>query len=182
MGYFKHTGIITFDPRALSNGDKLFKPWWMIITMKPGDEIDSYYRWFVERHYGLRLQRPAFGPHISVIRNEETSQENWDKYKEKYNGKEIEFEHSGEIRTNGNHWWVRTYCDNLKDLREEMGYERNGMWGLHLTLGMPIPVQHEHSFYIWDCIKRFEMDMVDIDWKKEMELKINDKKPNYENC
>lgn len=167
---YKSYGKLTFDPLPLSgNKSVMFKPWWIILQMT--DDTDNYYRWFIEKRYGLKLQRPAWGGHISIVRGETTSQENWNIFKTKYDGKEIEFEHSGEIRTNGNHWWLRTYCDNLKDFREEMGYPRDGLWGLHLTIGVPIPLHLQHSFYLWDCIRRFELNEIDIDWKTEMELK-----------
>ncbi|HRW21788.1 MAG TPA: hypothetical protein P5509_07445, partial [Bacteroidales bacterium] len=85
----KHKGILKFDPRALSNADALFKSWWCVILSN--DDIGNYYSWFVERRYGLKLQRPAFGPHISLIRGEETTQENWDYFKNKYNNTNIEY-------------------------------------------------------------------------------------------
>ena len=65
------------------------------------------------------------------------------------------FEYDPSPKTNGKHWWLKIISEELKDMREEMGYPRNGLWGLHLTLGMPVLHQQEHSYYVWENIKKF---------------------------
>jgi hypothetical protein len=146
---FKSPGKIIFDPLPITgNAEKMFKPWWAIVTVD-GD-IDKYYRWFLQNHYGLVLQRPAWGPHISLIRGEEVNRELWEEFKAKYNNQPIEFHYEAGPRTNGGHWWLRVICDQLKDLRVDLGLPRDGKWGLHLTLGMPHPLHLEHSY----CIHR----------------------------
>jgi hypothetical protein len=145
---FKSPGKIVFDPLPISgNKEKMFKDWWSIVTIE-GD-VDNYYRWFLQKRYGLKLQRPAWGSHISFIRGEEVSKEIWDTFKSKLSGTEIEFEYESEPKSNGIHWWLTVHCDRLKDIREEMGLPRSGKWGLHLTLGLPILLHKEHSNYIW---------------------------------
>lgn len=163
----KSSGLVIFDPMALrGNKDVMFKPFWCIVQTQ--DDTDAYYKWFIEKRYGIKIQRPAWGCHVSVIRGEPTSQECWNNFKQKYNNIEIEFEHCGEIYTNGNHWWLQIYCERLKDIREEMGYSRDMFWDLHLTLGVPIPQQIDHSFYIWRNIQKFEPEYAKIEWKDEL--------------
>jgi len=149
-------GYICFDPRSLTNADKMFKPFWMIIKLYKDDNTREYYEWFIKKRYGLILQRPAFGAHISVIRGETIDKNIWNFYKEKYNNKDIKFYHKNELRTNGKHWWIKVYCDFVEDIREKMGYLRKGLFGLHLTLGMPILRQEVYSFYIHQNILKYE--------------------------
>ncbi len=132
-------GVISFDPNPIKGSTKkMFKPWWVIGRID-GD-IGNYYSYLLQKRHGIRLQRPAWGPHISVVRGEQTSQDNWDQFKEKYDEKSFKFTYEVSPKTNGDHWWLRVICDELKQLREDMGYSRDGKWGLHLTLGLPIPV------------------------------------------
>jgi hypothetical protein len=148
-------GKYVFDPLALTHSEKLFKPWWCIILLDENDDTGDYYRWFVKKRYGLKLQRPAFGTHISLIRGEETTPANWKIFKEKYDGKPVKFTHESELRTNGKHWWIRIKCDEAKDMREEMGYPREGKWGLHLTIGVPTPKFEQQSYDIMRYIEKF---------------------------
>lgn len=146
----KGKGFYNFDPLPLTgNATKLFKPGWMIITVP--DDISNYYSWFIRRRYGLKLMPPAWGPHISIIRGEGTKLDaiNWLLFKQKYHEKKVEFDYDIDVRTNGEHWWLKIYNDEIKDIREEMGLKRDPFWNLHLTIGSPVPVQMEHSEYLY---------------------------------
>ncbi|HRW21786.1 MAG TPA: hypothetical protein P5509_07435 [Bacteroidales bacterium] len=57
-------GKYVFDPLAITKSADLFKPFWVIIRLDDDDDTSDYYRWFIERRYGLKLQRPAWGSHI----------------------------------------------------------------------------------------------------------------------
>lgn len=176
---YKHTGKMIFDPKPLNGDVSMFKPYWSII--KTDDDFDSYYKWFLHKRYGynsilsitddyikpyneiygLKLQKPAWGSHISVIRGEikeglttdDEINEWWDYYKNKYNGKNYEFVYDLTPKTNGKHWWLKIYSDELTDLRKEMGLFKSDI-GLHITLGMTVPTYLEQSFYLWDLVKK----------------------------
>jgi len=151
----EYEGTIIFDPKAISDpSGKMFKPWWVIISLDPNDELGFFYTWLYERQHGIKLQRPAFGAHISVVRGEETNKDNWEKFKELYNNKPIKFIYELSPRTNGAHVWLRVRCDEIKDLREKMGYPRDGQWGLHLTLGGPTPLYLERNYSVWRMYKK----------------------------
>jgi len=146
----EYQGKIVFDPKAICDpSGKMFKPWWVIVSLGADNEFGAYYSWFYERQHGIKLQRPAFGSHISVINGEETDKDNWEKFKGLYHNKDIKFIYEMSPRTNGKHVWFRVRCDELKDLREQMGYSRDGKWGLHLTLGMPTPIYLERNYAVW---------------------------------
>ncbi|CAG7581250.1 MAG: hypothetical protein SLAVMIC_00749 [uncultured marine phage] len=207
----KSKGRIIFDPMPMMGGNDMFKPFWAIVIIS-GD-IGNYYRWLLEKnfglspwqtitdkeekrednHFGLRLQKPAWGAHISFIRGEafktpyhqtlkgtkqffnefpdlkkkkgfNTDQlyhylfankfitqkdlETWFEYKSRFNKKIIEFEYElcpYTVKNRSAHWWLRVKAEELKDIRQEMGYKREGHWGLHLTLGSPTPKTEDYS-------------------------------------
>ena len=151
MKTIKSHGIITFDPESIKDpSGKMFKPWWMII--KVDGDIVEYYSWWLEKRFGIKLQRPAWGAHISVIRNEESPV--WDKFKEKLNNKEIIFEYIPEPRSNGKHWWLKVTSDEILKIREDMGYLEDMKFAPHLTIGMPTPKTLDQSYYIWELYKK----------------------------
>jgi len=202
---------IIFDPMPIMGGNDMFKTFWAICIVS-GD-ISNYYRWLLEKEHGLlpwlsiddngnkiednniglKLQKPAWGSHISFIRGEsfktpyhqtargtsnffkefpelrkkknfntdtlyqylfvngyitQNDIDNWFKFKKKFDKKVIDFEYEVTpytVKNKSAHWWLRVKCEELKDIRQEMGYKREGHWGLHLTLGSPTPSSEEYS-------------------------------------
>ncbi|MEO6303505.1 MAG: hypothetical protein ABIP51_10040, partial [Bacteroidia bacterium] len=117
--FIESKGKIVFDPLVEKQKDN--KPFWAMV-MLDGD-ICLYYLWWLEKRFGLKLQKPLWGPHISFIRGEETGL--WNLIKEKYNGKDINFIYDLNVKSNGKHWWLRVTCEELKDIREELGLIRD---------------------------------------------------------
>jgi len=145
---------IEFDPKPLSgNSDSMFKPWWMIATID--GELTEYYAWFIKKRTGLLIQRPAWGAHISVIRGEKPigEQEAWDSVKAKYQNSEVTMFYDPNIRTNGDHWWMRAHCNDFFDIREELNLPKFSSLSFHLTIGRPIPRHKEMSDYFHRCFK-----------------------------
>lgn len=38
-----------------------------LLIVKVSNDVSRYYRWFIEKRYGLELDPPCFGSHISVL-------------------------------------------------------------------------------------------------------------------
>lgn len=152
---FKSKGKIKFDPKAIRDpSSKMFKPNWVIVTLEENDIVE-YYSWFLEKEYGIRLQRPAFGPHISLIRGEPINEDLWKIGKGKWDGHEVEFQYISPPRTNGKHWWLRIFDETeLERIRTDIGYDKKGMWVLHLTVGTPVPRHLERSYKVWNLFKK----------------------------
>lgn len=152
---FSTYGRIKFDPKAINDpSGKMFKPWWIVVILDDNDIVD-YYNWFMYKEFGLKLQRPAFGPHVSLVRGEEIDKERWEAGKERWDGHEVKITYWSPARTNGRHWWLRLSDEEeLLDIREDIGYSRYGAWILHLTLGMPVPKYIGQSYYIWELYKK----------------------------
>lgn len=124
----KSTGYLRFDPRM--KGQKVLDPFWLILQCD--SELVRYYKHWVFKGYFEKIMMPAWGAHITVIRNEKPAKpELWGKRA----GDFFEFEYDPEIRTNGRHYWLKVSSPSLLDFREELGLRRNPPISLHLTIG-----------------------------------------------
>jgi len=134
--WFEARGVIRYSPQRL--GNKESQKWWLVIDCP--EEIGKYYRhvMHVSSHRCFKLQRPYWGAHISVIRNETPPNPNlW----RKYDGEKIVFQYGKYIETNYNDqrwksfWWLDAQCERALDIREELGLQRNPHPQFHLTIG-----------------------------------------------
>jgi hypothetical protein len=74
-----------------------------------------------------------------------------------FNGKEIEFYLELEPRGNGRHWWLRAYSPDTENIRQCLGLPKDPYYGLHFTLGLVNDRNLDHSNYIIDTCKLFEL-------------------------
>lgn len=82
---------------------------------------------------GIKLAKPAWGAHITVIRGEKPADETvWGKYQ----GKFVSFLYSSNLCTDEKYWWLDVEAPFLLDIREECGLSRQPQIPLHLTLGL----------------------------------------------
>lgn len=128
---FKAEGKIIYDPTAGKAANK----WWMIVECPQGI-LDYYYYW-ITRKTKIRIQKPLFGSHVSVIRGEEPSKEYQHLWR-KHHEKTVTFYYEHEVFYADNFWWLRVKCDELKDIRKELGLNPEVEHGLHLTIGRKI--------------------------------------------
>jgi hypothetical protein len=80
----------------------------------------------------VRLSQPRWGAHISIISGEEPP------HKERWgarDGERIEFTYDLAPRSEGVFYWLEVGCDELLDLREQLGLPRLPQHPFHLTLG-----------------------------------------------
>jgi len=137
---FTSYGYLQYDPRFATRYD----PWWALLVCDKG--LAAFYRNLVAQQRtvdlrsedwlkmkglpesdkswpvkipGQRLNPPAWGPHISIVRGEKPSNiKAWSKYQ----GKRFAFEYDPQyINTNGKHWWFRVTSPELEDVRLELG-------------------------------------------------------------
>ena len=125
------TGTLRYSPKLVANRSE---KWWMIIDADP--EIGRLYRNLYKNYfYSCKfLQRPSWKEHITIIRDEEppiAKQALW----EKYQGKQIEFRYFPQLRTNGLYFWLDVECEELFQLRTELGLSRDPEVPFHLTIG-----------------------------------------------
>jgi hypothetical protein len=135
MEMYKSSGEIYFYPKKYSNKA------WAIINCEIG--IVEYYQYWIEKLYKIKLQKPKHGAHITCIREEQIKDEVYDELWTKNQNKTIIFEYSNKIETNGEHFWLPIICEEIFDIREEMGLVRKGEFSLHLTIGRLAPKDME---------------------------------------
>jgi hypothetical protein len=147
-GWLKSRGVIRYDPyrgRMTKN-----TKYWCVVEVD--SEIARYYRWWADRNLlnitmepGFGLNQPSGGAHISVIRGDfdvhkakdgsRVPQSHVDALWNKYQGREVDFLYSPDVRRtgNGHFWFVEVYCPFLTQIRDE--FDLPSDWRLHMTVG-----------------------------------------------
>lgn len=87
---------------------------------------------YLNGNRSLKLTRPVWGAHISVIRGERIPNA---KIWETDANKIIEFEYEPGVIDNGEYYWLKVKCPYLSELREKYGLAREPRFGFHLTIG-----------------------------------------------
>lgn len=124
--------MLRYSPKLL--GDRVSQNWWLVIDCDP--EIGDYYRhlYWIQHHKCRKLQRPAWKAHISVVRNEQPSEDRKSLW-EIYEGETVDFSYSPGGNCGGSFCWLSVQCETALDIREELGLPRKPHYSLHLTVG-----------------------------------------------
>jgi len=143
----KGVGTLRFDPQVKSTSRGR---WWLILECGEGWwNLYSYWsdqlgwgRWVHDRHGKLQwannqLVRPAWGPHVSVIRREKP-RKNLNRWGAQ-EGRRVEFWVDPFVHFNQEYWWLNARCPELLDIREFYGLRREPKMRLHLTVGRVSP-------------------------------------------
>jgi hypothetical protein len=133
----KSSGVFRYSPRTSSipNPSK----WWLVIDCD--EELARYYRslcnW--ENRASFKLNRPAWGSHISVIADElPPKAELWNLYA----GEIVEFEYEPILQNNGQYFWFSVKCNRAHEIRVELGLARDLKYPLHLTIGIDLEFKY----------------------------------------
>ncbi len=112
---------------------RIHREWWL-VTHCCEDLAHYYVSVFnhANRFAGVKIGSTHWGPHISIVRNEEPFDKAlWSLYHEQ----DIEFEYEPIYRTNGKHLWFDVKCDDMFRIRRRLGLDILPYYNLHLTLG-----------------------------------------------
>jgi hypothetical protein len=154
---FKIKGILDFTPVDVTRKHKSQSEWKCTAIIKTDCDIADYYAWFLKTRFSLVLNKPLRGTHVSFI-NDRMNKELFMEGSKIFNGREITFYYENMPRSNtGNHWWLRVWSTEAEDIRQALGLTRDPYFSLHLTLGLANEKNIEHSKYILECCKRFEL-------------------------
>lgn len=114
-----------------------------LIVQLPRDDLDLYYQWFITRHHGqnLQLQRPMYGPHVTIVSGNEhvPNLKAW----KKYQGNVITFEYDTVIRNHWQFWSLPVYSEQFQSIRKELGLKAEP--DFHITIGRQFdwqPISH----------------------------------------
>lgn len=128
-------GIIRYDPRITHRGRELFDPWWVILVYDSELLNRLHRKW--EHALGIKLSKPLWGAHVSVVRGEKPPlRAMWGSRE----GQSVTFQYSSVLRTARAAHLTRCYvwarCPELDAIREELGLPPFPAWNsYHMTVG-----------------------------------------------
>ena len=123
-------GIIRVVPSGAAEG------FWLYLECC--SELGRYYRYTARSMDTMfvRLMKPAWGTHMTVVRREVSPVCSPRQAAQFYEGIELEFKYYPEPSTNTKHVWLNVVADDLLDLRESLGLSRYPEYPLHVTVGV----------------------------------------------
>lgn len=128
-GRIQLTGELVYSPKLL--GDRISSKWW--LTVKSDTGLAKYWRhlYHLNANRCYKLQRPSWGEHITIVRNEEPPNK---KFWEKYAGINIPFYLTPEIYSNGEYFWMPATCAFGNMIRKELGLGKP-FYDFHFSIG-----------------------------------------------
>lgn len=161
------TGRIEFEPEDLTNKHIEQASWKKVAMVYFEGEMCEYYAWFIKKRYGILLNKPLRGAHISFINDSMSDLSNngektdaevnelWEKVKRRWDGKKVQIVLDLNAKTDSKHWWLNIphdERDQLQSIRAELGLSKPH-WGLHMSIGyVRSGIHEEHAKYIYTCI------------------------------
>lgn len=142
---FEVKGKISFDPINVTKKHSKQSEWKKVAIIELKDDYYSLYSWFLEKEYGVKLNKPLRGSHLTVI-NDIVDNKTYLKAKELFEGKEVTFYvDTTNVRANEKgHWWLKVYSDDAQNIRNVMGLGES-YFGFHLTIGLATHDELEKS-------------------------------------
>lgn len=155
---FEIRGKIEFDPVNVTKKHVKQSSWKKTAMVKFHCDTWAYYAWFLQKRFNLKLNKPLRGTHITII-NDMVDSEIYTQARKIFHGQELTFKYDPtNIRANDKgHWWLKVYCDDVRNIRNAMGLTSDPYFGLHMTIGLATHLQLEHSNYIKDQCVRFNL-------------------------
>lgn len=163
----KYQGLIHFNPVDVTKKHQKQSDWKRIAMINFEGEICQYYSWFLNKRYGIMLNKPLRNAHVSFINdsiydiqkalNKKDIDADWENLKAKYNRKPMEIELDLFIKSNGKHWWINVSESSrieLNKIRSEIGLGKP-FFGLHMSVGYVNEYYEEQSNYILNICTKF---------------------------
>lgn len=130
--YLEVDGVLRYNPKR----DKLKKTrsaddFFLIIDF-PND-IGEYYRHWVKKRFGLFLNPPAYGCHITVLDGRTPVSKEYLKHWKKYDKQSIKIQYSPDIYQHWKFWCLPIVSNDVIMIRNELGFFEDKP--LHVTIG-----------------------------------------------
>ena len=139
MNVVEVIGTIVFDPENMTKKHDAHAVWKRVAMLMIDCDISDYYAWFLKKRFSISLHSPQRGAHITFI-NDRTRDMNdqWDRVKREWNGKNIAVRISTDARTDAEYWWLNLLPSaDLTSIRTELGLG-DPFFKYHLTIGRAV--------------------------------------------
>jgi len=126
------TGIVVYSPhRPGIRKIQRHSPWWVIVEIDK--ELSRYYRWWIEKRFGLRLQVPTWGTHITVVSDRDKIEPEYLNQWKMFDRQQLSFEYNVAVEQHWKFWTLNVKSDVLTQMRKDLGLTRHH--SLHITIG-----------------------------------------------
>ena len=153
MEVFKIKGKVKTEVEKLTNKQKDSPYYYSMVEFNC--DISNYYSWFLKKRFNLELIKPLRGTHVSFI-YEKLSKKKIEQLS-LFEDKLINVYYDTLIRSNGSHWWLRAYSPEIESIRMALGLTPQPHFAFHITIGKVNEKNLEHSQYIFETIKKFNL-------------------------
>jgi hypothetical protein len=135
LGRAKCNGFLIFDPKrpGIKKTKRDVNTW---VIAKVDNSITDYYCWWLERVYGIKLSRPAWGTHVTIVNDKDrvTDLDRFNEVKEKFNSKFCQIQFDVNIKKVWQFWSLDVYSNGMfKEIRRSLGL--NPDFPFHITIG-----------------------------------------------
>jgi hypothetical protein len=156
---FEIKGILEFDPINVTKKHFSQSSWKKTVMVRFDDDLCSYYSWFIQKRFNLKLNRPLRGTHMTIVNDRITDIDSYIEAKKLFDKKEITIKYDPTI-IRGNkkgHWWLKSDSNDASNIRRVMGLNPDPYFGYHMTIGIANELNLIHSNYIIDQCIRFNI-------------------------
>ena len=150
-------GKLEFDPVNRTKKHKEQSSWKKTAMLMLDGDMHLYYGWLIKRRYGIELNRPLRGSHVTFVNDKMRDDALWNKVRDKWNGKEISIQLDVNAKTNSDYWWLKVVDGEGKQyfdkVRKELGLGEP-FFSYHMTIGWANEKNIDQSRYIHGLLKK----------------------------
>lgn len=151
-------GTIKFDPNNITNKHRRQSTWKKVVICEfENDQYDYLWRWYLKKRFNLKLNVPLRGSHITLVNDRYLSNMYWNIVKYFLDGKTVKVKITNNLRSNGSHWWLLIKRPILFWLIRRWLLLGKKYYGYHYTIGSADKNNYEHSEYIHQISKKYNL-------------------------
>lgn len=125
--------VFPLDRERIKQKKKPFEE--QTIVLKVDDDISKYYAWFLKKEWGLELEFPSFGTHVTVNNGslEIPDVALKEEYLQAINGMSLIVDCNPEIYRVWEFFAMKVYSEQLNEIRQNLGLPLKEYF--HITVG-----------------------------------------------
>jgi hypothetical protein len=132
MDWHTATGQIVYDPPR-PRMKRRTEGWCVLNVFDKNGDIARYYRYWIFKKWGVELNPPSHGTHVSIIRGEFRPTHPLAHLWKCNDGDIIEFKYSHDMGFRKGFFFCEVQAPQLIEIRRQFGFPTD--WPLHMTFG-----------------------------------------------